>query len=44
MVMPYKWKVHKCEVSKEEIITEFNCMITLYLGLQNFEVLVKGGI
>ena len=28
MVMPYKWKVHMCEVSEEQIITEFNYMIT----------------
>ena len=31
LVMPSKWKAHtvdKCEVSEEQIITEFNCMIT----------------
>ena len=28
MVVPYKWKVHMCEVSEEQIITEFNYMMT----------------
>ena len=31
LVVPYKWKAHtadKCEVSEEQIIAEFNCMIT----------------
>ena len=28
MVVPYKWKVHMCEVSEEQIITEFYYMIT----------------
>ena len=41
MVMPYKWKVHMCEVSEEQIITEFNYMITFRFASM---LMVKGGM
>ena len=40
MVVPYKWKVHTCEVSEEQIITVHDHIKVC----QHVEVLVKGGM